>query len=264
MATKDSLRRWNQEEVELLINLVKDNYDHLTEALSNCKTKPMIDGKWNDIAATINSLGHGPPFTTEKVKKKWFDLKSRAKRDVAMYKKEAGRTGGGQNPFNNPTELQFKIANIIGAISTEGIGGTNLCDTSNSYYQSLSDSAAAVSLSSTQLNSHPQEANTSGSFNNEEEDASPPPSKRARTAAGKREAQGEEMLKIEKNIEAAVLAMNSQMTRTNDILGSLVQEIRRTNNILEIFVSSSSASDSTMARIDEEATYPSLPHFEHL
>ena len=64
-------------------------------------------------------------------------------------------------------------------------------------------------------------------------------------------------MKIEKNIEAAVLAMNSQMTRTNDILCSLVQEIRRTNNILKIFVSSSSASDSTMERIDEEATYPS-------
>ena len=72
------------------------------------------------------------------------------------------------------------------------------------------------------------------------------------------------MLKIEKNIETAVLAMNSQMTRTNEILGSSVREIRRTNDILEKFVSSSSASDSAMARIREEATYPSLPHFEHL
>ena len=188
MAAKDSLRRWNQEEVELLISLVKDSYAYFTGALSNSKTKPMVDGKWNDIAATIYSLGHGPPFTTEKVKKKWFDLKSRAKKDVATYKKEAGRTGGGQNLFNTPTELQFKIANIIGAISTEGVPGTSLCDTSSSYHQSLSDSAASaiVFLSSTQLPSHPQEANTSGSFNNDEEDASPPTSKRARTAAGKR------------------------------------------------------------------------------
>ena len=112
-------------------------------------------------------------------------------KNAAMYKKEAGRTGGDQNPFNTPTELQFKIANIIGAISTEGVPGKNSCDSSNSYHQSFSDSAAAVSLSSTQLHSHPQEANKSGSFNNEEEDASPSPSKRGRTAAGKREAQGE-------------------------------------------------------------------------
>ena len=80
----------------------------------------MVDGKWNDITATTNSLSHGPPFTTEKVKKKWFDLKRRAKKDVAMYKKEAGRTGGGQNSFNTPIELQFKIANIMAPYLRKG------------------------------------------------------------------------------------------------------------------------------------------------
>ena len=65
------------------------------------------------LTATTNSLSHGPPFTTEKVTKKWFDLMRRAKKDVAMYKKEAGRTGGDQNPFITPTELQFKIAKIM-------------------------------------------------------------------------------------------------------------------------------------------------------
>ena len=72
----------------------------------------MVDGKWNDITATTNSLSHGPPFTTEKVKKKWFDVKRRAKKDVAMYKKEAGCTGDGQNPFNTPIELQIKWRHI--------------------------------------------------------------------------------------------------------------------------------------------------------
>jgi len=48
-------------------------------------------------------------------------LNSRTKRDVALFKKEASRTGGGQNPFTKPTGLQYKIANIIERISTEGI-----------------------------------------------------------------------------------------------------------------------------------------------
>ena len=113
MAAKDSLRRWNQEEIEPLINLVKHNYDCLTLALFNSKTKLMVNGKCNDITATTNSLSQGPPFTIEKVKKKWFDLKRRAKKNVAMYKKEAGCTGDDQNPFNTPIELQFKIANIM-------------------------------------------------------------------------------------------------------------------------------------------------------
>ena len=113
MVAKDSLRRWNQEEIEPLINLVKHNYDCLTGASFNSKTKPMVDGKWTDLTATTNSLSHGPPFSTEKVKKKWFDLMRRAKKDVAMYKKEAGRTGGDQNPFITPIELPFKIAKIM-------------------------------------------------------------------------------------------------------------------------------------------------------
>ena len=73
-----------------------------------------------------------------------------------MYKKEAGRTGDGQNPFNTPTELQFKIANIMAPYLERcyTVPGTNLCDTSNSYHQNLSDSTAAASSSSTQLHSH--------------------------------------------------------------------------------------------------------------
>ena len=54
------------------------------------------------------------------------------------------------------------------------------------------------------------------------------------------------------------------MTRTNEILGSFIKEIQRTNDIFEIFISSSSAKDSTMTKIVEEATYPPLPPFEHL
>ena len=56
MVAKDSLRRWNQEEIEPLINPVKHNYDCLTEASFNSKTKPMVDGRWNGLTATTNSL----------------------------------------------------------------------------------------------------------------------------------------------------------------------------------------------------------------
>jgi len=44
-----------------------DSYTFLTGALSNAKTKQMVDGKWNDIANTVNSLGKGALFSTEKV-----------------------------------------------------------------------------------------------------------------------------------------------------------------------------------------------------
>ena len=62
-------RRWDQK-VHLLINLVKENYELLTGALSNAKTKPMIDARWDDIVCAINSLGYGSAFSNEKSEKK--------------------------------------------------------------------------------------------------------------------------------------------------------------------------------------------------
>jgi len=68
MASTETGRRGKQEEVKLLVNLVKDRYTFLTGALFNVKTKQMVDGKWNNIANTANCLGKGAPFSTEKVK----------------------------------------------------------------------------------------------------------------------------------------------------------------------------------------------------
>ena len=72
-----------------MIDLLKDNYTYLTGALTNAKTKSMVDNKWRDIAGAINSLAKRKLFSTEKMKTKWFDVKSRAKRDVVLFKKEA-------------------------------------------------------------------------------------------------------------------------------------------------------------------------------
>ena len=179
----------------MLVELVGATYNFLTGALSNSKTKQMVDAKWRSIALTINSLGHGAPFSVDKVKKKWFDMKSKAKRDVAVYKKESNRTGGGPNPLSEPTELQYKIASIIGTICTEGIPGTSFCDTGDSSsplplipVSERSTSSASISLSPSTF------------VCNEVDDEITPPSKRRRTAAAteKRDLQADELLKVEK------------------------------------------------------------------
>ena len=66
---KEMSRRWSEEEVKMLVELVGATYNFLTGALSNSKTKQMVDAKWRSIALTINSLGHGAPFFVDKVKK---------------------------------------------------------------------------------------------------------------------------------------------------------------------------------------------------
>ena len=115
----------------------------------------MVDNKWRDIASAINSLAKGTPFSTEKIKKKWFDVKSWAKRDVALFPKEAGRTGGGPNPIPKPTKLQFKISSIIRSICTEGIPlipGTELFDTGDNQRENNASNSATHVISANVCN----------------------------------------------------------------------------------------------------------------
>ena len=167
-----------------------------------------------------------------------FDVKSRAKRDVALFKKEAGRTGGGPNPSPKPTELQFKISNFIGSICIEDIPGTEFCDTGDNQRENNASNSATHVISAnvcnatTLISELSSIVNTKHPFACTNEDNSLPSSKRPRTTRAKRELQGEEMLKIEKNIEEAVLAVSCQLDHNNETLGNLVQEFWRTNNML--------------------------------
>ena len=65
-------------------------------------------------------------MTTEK---KWFDVKSRAKKAVSLYNAALKKTGGGQIDVAVPTEMQYRIAACIGDVNLSGIPGTELCDT---------------------------------------------------------------------------------------------------------------------------------------
>ena len=63
MATLKESRRWDQEEVHLLIYLVKEKYEFLRGVLFNAKTKPMVDARRSNIVCAINSLGCNSPFS---------------------------------------------------------------------------------------------------------------------------------------------------------------------------------------------------------
>ena len=77
-------RRWNNEEVNALVEKVGENYHFLTLALSSTKTKTMVEDKWKKIAAHINAMDvNSPPYPVDKVKQKWFDFKPISKKAVS-------------------------------------------------------------------------------------------------------------------------------------------------------------------------------------
>ena len=97
-----------------------------------------------------------------------------------------------------PTELQYKIASIIGTICTEGIPGTSFCDTGESSSLMLLIPVSERSTSSASISLSP-----STFVCNEVDDEITPPSKRRRTAAAteKRDVQADELLKVEKTLK---------------------------------------------------------------
>ena len=72
------------------------------------------------------------------------DTKSLAKKAVAEYQKECNKTGGGFNTAATPSELQFKIASLIGQIFAAGIPNSEGCDASEASSSSSNDALVPV------------------------------------------------------------------------------------------------------------------------
>ena len=60
------------------------------------------------------------------------------------YQKECSKTGGEVNTAATPSELQFKIASLIGPIFTAGIPNTEGCDTTEASSSSSNDAPLSV------------------------------------------------------------------------------------------------------------------------
>ena len=52
------------------------------------------------------------------------------------YDKAANQTGGGSNKTKKPTELQYKVLQVIGKTATHGVDGADDLDTSRQQVQS--------------------------------------------------------------------------------------------------------------------------------
>jgi len=202
-------RRWLSDEVSLLVDLISKDYDFLTSSLSATKTKFMVDEKWKAIANQINDLNNDANYPVEKVKRKWFDLKSISKKAVAFYKKELRKTGGGTSKADVPTDLQFKIAEIIGDVCIEGVPGSQMCDTG----------AALSSANADEIEATTDEKNVSA-------DSSPPPAaKRRKTSLGSKEQINKELLDSQKMLLSTVAEIRDELKNLTKEVGNLTKTL---------------------------------------
>ena len=75
-------------------------------------SKSQREDTWQIIQAVISAIS-GMDRTSEELQKKWADLKSTAKKDIAKYRREIKQTGGGSS-LSPPYEVYERIIQIIG------------------------------------------------------------------------------------------------------------------------------------------------------
>ena len=243
-------RLWTPTELQLLVELVGESYQYLTGALNNSKSKTQVDNRWKDITAKINALGEGTEqLSILKVKKRCFDLKSTSKKAVVSYNKQLQKTGApGSNPVKKPTDLQFKVVALIGSVHTEGIAGTEMCDSSSTSRDTLAISnptnGLEVSLFNQALPDVPRDAldpNQAPIAVPSSPSLAPMPttpggSKSKRPKMSKREAQNVEIIEAEKSMVLAVNEMRDEVRQLNTTAVNMLEEMRRSNNIQEQLV----------------------------
>ena len=227
-------RRWTAEETQKLVEQVEQHYRFLTEGVTPAKTKAMIEARWDEIVSEINALGSGRPLLSlQQVKQKWSDLKSTSKSAVMKYNKSINKTGGGPSSAKDPTETEWKIVSFIGKSATEGIPGTDDCDTSaRSLMQSPSNQLAVIHRPEREADEISMELQSENEDPIRSPLATPLSSKRQRFCPKKRQLeQNEAMLKAENNIVQEVKEVKNELKTLNHLMFGVLEELRKGNEM---------------------------------
>ncbi|XP_053568834.1 nuclear apoptosis-inducing factor 1 [Bombina bombina] len=82
--------KFREEETEILVNGILDNYSKLFGSLCNMTTTSEKSRIWKKILRDINALGYARR-TTDILKKKWVEIKRKLKRKMAELARESRR-----------------------------------------------------------------------------------------------------------------------------------------------------------------------------
>ena len=114
---------WSEKEKALLAELCIENKDLLDSCHRSVDTNKKKNEVWNVIHRQVNALNPDTNRSLEDVKTKWKNLKSKAKEDYTIHKKEAKRTGGGEPVAlgNKTTESIIEV--YADSAAFQGISG---------------------------------------------------------------------------------------------------------------------------------------------
>lgn len=134
--------KFSERELEILIEEVVRSHDKIFG--KNSLQVPESEKRkiWHRIQRKVNAVGvmHRE---IDDLKKRWYDLRSRAKERVAKRLKEAGKTGGGQSTMSGTTPMEELVESTI---LPEAAQGVTQLDTSGAASTSQGKMHATVTL----------------------------------------------------------------------------------------------------------------------
>ena len=116
---KRKQKSFSQNEIEVLVSEVECNSKVLCGALNGAFTNKKKDMFWERVAIAVNAAS-SQRRSMSAVRKKWCDLKSSAKKAVALHRRDVAASGGGQ-VGSGVSPIQLRIVAIFGEKLLSGI-----------------------------------------------------------------------------------------------------------------------------------------------
>ncbi|KAK0141104.1 Myb-related transcription factor, partner of profilin [Merluccius polli] len=118
MARRVKKRNFTDTEIEVLVGEVETHQNILFGTLNAGVTNKRKNATWEKVTTAVNAVGSEERSLSE-IKKKWFDIKIRAKKCVTAHRHEISATGGQATTQLSP--MDTRIASIIGDTALCGI-----------------------------------------------------------------------------------------------------------------------------------------------
>ncbi|XP_062386939.1 t-SNARE domain-containing protein 1-like [Sardina pilchardus] len=136
-------RNFTDCEVEVLVNEVEQRQRVLFGGHSSGITNAKKTCEWEHVAHAVNAAA-SQGRTIAEIKKKWSDIKVDAKKRIAAHRQSVRATGGGKGQ-PELTQLDEKLAGIIGETLLSGIVREEEGDTDVGPHETAEDSVAGCS-----------------------------------------------------------------------------------------------------------------------
>ncbi|KAL7397176.1 hypothetical protein ABVT39_018001 [Epinephelus coioides] len=223
MATRAKKRNFTDTEIEVLVGEVETNQKILFGTLNAGVTNQRKNAAWEKVTTAVNSIGS----EERSLKKKWFDIKIRAKKRVTAHRHKISATGGGQATTTQLSPIDNRIASIIGDTALCGIFPDGDTDTLPTQPAVPSTSHTAETQASRAC---PQEPEAMEELGELEEQEQPGPSKTHSVRPGGARVLTEAVLQNQQHTTNSINEIKDQLTNiTNTLL-----QINKTGGALPI------------------------------